>query len=61
MMRAGRQRPDARLFENAPCDTLKFERQRPAIKHLKVNVREVNWFSTYHVHHQVTEHPAPSR
>lgn len=27
-----------------------------AIKHLKVDVRKVNWFSTYHVHHRVTEH-----
>jgi hypothetical protein len=32
-----------------------------AIKHLKVNVQEVNWFSTYHVHNRVTEHPAGSR
>jgi 2-polyprenyl-6-methoxyphenol hydroxylase-like FAD-dependent oxidoreductase len=27
-----------------------------AISHLKVEVRKVNWFSTYHVHHRVTEH-----
>jgi 2-polyprenyl-6-methoxyphenol hydroxylase-like FAD-dependent oxidoreductase len=27
-----------------------------AITHLKVDVRKVNWFSTYHVHHRVTEH-----
>jgi hypothetical protein len=27
-----------------------------AIKHLKVDVGKVNWFSTYHVHHRVTEH-----
>jgi hypothetical protein len=27
-----------------------------AIKHLKVDVRKVNWFSAYHVHHRVTEH-----
>jgi 2-polyprenyl-6-methoxyphenol hydroxylase-like FAD-dependent oxidoreductase len=26
-----------------------------AIEHLKVEVRKVNWFSTYHVHHRVTE------
>jgi 2-polyprenyl-6-methoxyphenol hydroxylase-like FAD-dependent oxidoreductase len=26
-----------------------------AIKHLKVDVQKVNWFSTYHVHHRVTE------
>ena len=27
-----------------------------AITHLKVQVERVNWFSTYHVHHRVTEH-----
>jgi 2-polyprenyl-6-methoxyphenol hydroxylase-like FAD-dependent oxidoreductase len=27
-----------------------------AIRHLKVRVDKVNWFSTYHVHHRVTEH-----
>jgi len=27
-----------------------------AIEHLKVEVRKVNWFSTYHVHHRVAEH-----
>ena len=27
-----------------------------AITHLKVKVNKVNWFSTYHVHHRVTEH-----
>jgi 2-polyprenyl-6-methoxyphenol hydroxylase-like FAD-dependent oxidoreductase len=27
-----------------------------AIDHLKVGVTKVNWFSTYHVHHRVTEH-----
>jgi 2-polyprenyl-6-methoxyphenol hydroxylase-like FAD-dependent oxidoreductase len=27
-----------------------------AIDHLKVQVRKVNWFSTYHVHHRVAEH-----
>jgi 2-polyprenyl-6-methoxyphenol hydroxylase-like FAD-dependent oxidoreductase len=27
-----------------------------AIGHLKVDVQKVNWFSTYHVHHRVTEH-----
>jgi 2-polyprenyl-6-methoxyphenol hydroxylase-like FAD-dependent oxidoreductase len=27
-----------------------------AIDHLKLAVNEVNWFSTYHVHHRVTEH-----
>jgi 2-polyprenyl-6-methoxyphenol hydroxylase-like FAD-dependent oxidoreductase len=27
-----------------------------AISHLKVEVKQVNWFSTYHVHHRVTAH-----
>jgi 2-polyprenyl-6-methoxyphenol hydroxylase-like FAD-dependent oxidoreductase len=27
-----------------------------AINHLKVRVEKVNWFSTYHVHHRVTQH-----
>jgi 2-polyprenyl-6-methoxyphenol hydroxylase-like FAD-dependent oxidoreductase len=27
-----------------------------AINHLKVQVEKVNWFSTYHVHHRVTQH-----
>ncbi len=27
-----------------------------AITHLKVEVKHVNWFSTYHVHHRVTDH-----
>ena len=27
-----------------------------AIDHLKVQVKKVNWFSTYHVHHRVTDH-----
>jgi 2-polyprenyl-6-methoxyphenol hydroxylase-like FAD-dependent oxidoreductase len=27
-----------------------------AIQHLKLKVNKVNWFSTYHVHHRVTEH-----
>ena len=39
------------------ADTLKFEDVSDrAIKHLKVEVRKVNWFSTYHVHHRVAEH-----
>jgi 2-polyprenyl-6-methoxyphenol hydroxylase-like FAD-dependent oxidoreductase len=29
---------------------------RRAIDHLKVAVHKVNWFSTYHVYHRVTEH-----
>jgi 2-polyprenyl-6-methoxyphenol hydroxylase-like FAD-dependent oxidoreductase len=36
--------------------TLSFEDvSRRAIGSLKVQVRRVNWFSTYHVHHRVTE------
>jgi 2-polyprenyl-6-methoxyphenol hydroxylase-like FAD-dependent oxidoreductase len=36
---------------------LKFEDVKDrAIQNLKVDVRHVNWFSTYHVHHRVTEH-----
>src|SRR6202007_460549 len=39
------------------ADTLKFEDvSRRAIDHLKVQVKKVNWFSTYHVHHRVTDH-----
>jgi len=38
------------------ADTLKFEDVSDrAIDHLKVQVDRVNWFSTYHVHHRVTE------
>ncbi|MDB5482162.1 MAG: FAD-dependent oxidoreductase [Caulobacteraceae bacterium] len=37
-------------------ETLKFEDvSSRAIEHLKVSVQRVNWFSTYHVHHRVTE------
>src|SRR5206468_3772581 len=39
------------------ADTLKFEDvSNRAIEHLRVGVRRVNWFSTYHVHHRVAEH-----
>jgi 2-polyprenyl-6-methoxyphenol hydroxylase-like FAD-dependent oxidoreductase len=39
------------------ADTLTFEDVSDrAISHLKVEVKKVNWFSTYHVHHRVTEH-----
>src|SRR6266849_6092447 len=39
------------------ADALKFEDiSNRAIKHLKVDVQKVNWFSTYHVHHRVAEH-----
>ena len=27
-----------------------------AIEHLKIQIEQVNWFSTYHVHHRVTDH-----
>jgi 2-polyprenyl-6-methoxyphenol hydroxylase-like FAD-dependent oxidoreductase len=39
------------------ADTLKFEDvSGRAIENLKVSVSRVNWFSTYHVHHRVSEH-----
>jgi 2-polyprenyl-6-methoxyphenol hydroxylase-like FAD-dependent oxidoreductase len=39
------------------ADTLTFnDVSDRAINHLKVDVQKVNWFSTYHVHHRVTEH-----
>jgi len=37
-------------------EALKFEDVSDrAIRHLKVEVAKVNWFSTYHVHHRVTD------
>src|SRR5882762_6318936 len=39
------------------ADTLTFEDVSDrAINHLKVGVKKVNWFSTYHVHHRVAQH-----
>lgn len=39
------------------ADTLKFEDvSEQAIHHLKVDVHKLHWFSTYHVHHRVTQH-----
>jgi 2-polyprenyl-6-methoxyphenol hydroxylase-like FAD-dependent oxidoreductase len=39
------------------ADTLTFnDISDRAINHLKIGVNKVNWFSTYHVHHRVTEH-----
>jgi 2-polyprenyl-6-methoxyphenol hydroxylase-like FAD-dependent oxidoreductase len=39
------------------ADQLRFEDVSDrAIANLKVEVRKVNWFSTYHVHHRVTDH-----
>jgi 2-polyprenyl-6-methoxyphenol hydroxylase-like FAD-dependent oxidoreductase len=41
----------------AQAESLKFEDiSDRAITHLKVKVEKVNWFSTYHVHHRVTQH-----
>ncbi|GGA30416.1 FAD-dependent monooxygenase [Dyella nitratireducens] len=38
-------------------ETLRFENvSQRAIEHLKVTVKQVHWFSTYRVHHRVTEH-----
>jgi 2-polyprenyl-6-methoxyphenol hydroxylase-like FAD-dependent oxidoreductase len=38
-------------------ENLKFEDVSDrAIQHMKMKIRTVNWFSTYHVHHRVTEH-----
>ena len=41
--------------EHADTMTFKDVSDR-AINHLKVQVDKVNWFSTYHVHHRVTQH-----
>ncbi len=39
------------------AETLRFEDvSSRAIEHLKLQIRQVNWFSTYHVHHRVAEH-----
>jgi 2-polyprenyl-6-methoxyphenol hydroxylase-like FAD-dependent oxidoreductase len=39
------------------AEDLKFEDVSDrAMQHLKVDVHKVNWFSTYHVHHRVSEH-----
>jgi 2-polyprenyl-6-methoxyphenol hydroxylase-like FAD-dependent oxidoreductase len=39
------------------ADSLKFEDiSSRAIDSLKVSIETVNWFSTYHVHHRVTQH-----
>src|ERR1700733_5064512 len=50
---------DAAVKDSAP---LKFEDiQQDAIKHLKIDVHKVNWFSTYHVHHRVAHGFASGR
>ena len=42
------------------AETLQFEDvSRRAIEHMKVKIQQVNWFSTYRVHHRVAEHFAP--
>src|SRR5258708_1529977 len=41
--------------EHADTMTFKDVSDR-AINHLKVQVDKLNWFSTYHVHHRVTQH-----
>jgi 2-polyprenyl-6-methoxyphenol hydroxylase-like FAD-dependent oxidoreductase len=39
------------------AETLTFEDvSRDAIGQMKIAIRKVNWFSTYHVHHRVTQH-----
>src|SRR5580692_4606261 len=39
------------------AETLKFtDVSDRAINHLKVEIANVNWFSTYHVHHRVSDH-----
>ena len=44
------------------ADTLKFEDVSDrAIQNLKVEIRKVNWFSTYHVHHRVAARFRDSR
>lgn len=41
----------------ARADTLRFsDVSERSIEKLRVDVRKVNWFSTYRVHHRVTEH-----
>ena len=40
-----------------PAESLTFtDVSGRAIEHLKIKVNVVNWFSTYHVHHRVTDH-----
>lgn len=39
------------------AETLRFEDvSQRAIEHLRVSVKQVHWFSTYRVHHRVTDH-----
>ncbi|MBV9622019.1 MAG: FAD-dependent monooxygenase [Gammaproteobacteria bacterium] len=42
--------------ERAHAESLQFEDvSRRAIENMQLEVQQVNWFSTYHVHHRVTE------
>ncbi|MBV8700591.1 MAG: FAD-dependent monooxygenase, partial [Bradyrhizobium sp.] len=42
---------------NVNAETLTFaDVSDRAINHMKVTIGEINWFSTYHVHHRVTQH-----
>jgi hypothetical protein len=44
------------------ADTLEFEDvSGRIIESLKVEIKKVNWFSTYHVHHRVAELPERTR
>jgi 2-polyprenyl-6-methoxyphenol hydroxylase-like FAD-dependent oxidoreductase len=45
------ERPDCK-----PADLTFADVSKRAIEQLKVDVKQVNWFSTYHVHHRVTNH-----
>jgi 2-polyprenyl-6-methoxyphenol hydroxylase-like FAD-dependent oxidoreductase len=39
------------------AETMQFEDVKDrAVQNLKIKVNRVNWFSTYHVHHRVTDH-----
>jgi 2-polyprenyl-6-methoxyphenol hydroxylase-like FAD-dependent oxidoreductase len=56
---AGRIRLIGTVKERPDCtpENLTFtDVSRRAIEQLKVEVRQVHWFSTYHVHHRVTNH-----
>lgn len=42
---------------NEQAETLQFEDvSSHAIEHMKVHIEQVNWFSTYRVHHRVADH-----
>jgi 2-polyprenyl-6-methoxyphenol hydroxylase-like FAD-dependent oxidoreductase len=55
----GRVRLIGTLVERADCkpaDLTFDDVSKRAIEQLKVDVKQVNWFSTYHVHHRVANH-----